>query len=87
MFYNTIALGGSIQERNRGSASEVIRLVHQRLLDGVVPHQNHGALSAQVHSQHGAVAFTELEVKHNNRQTCIGFLYRPTEVDPRANTP
>lgn len=65
----TIALGSSHHDRKRTSASEVICLVHQCLFHCIIPHQNHSALTAQVHSHHRAIAFTELEVTQSIKHT------------------
>ena len=68
----TVALGEVEENRVVTTATELLRLVHQRLLHGLVPAEDHHPSGPQVHRVHCAEFLAQLRVRRKRSQGALG---------------
>ena len=68
----TVALGEVEEGRVVAAATELLRLVHQRLLHGLVPTEDHHPSGPQVHCVHCAEFLAQLRARRQRSQGALG---------------
>ena len=68
----TIAFGEVEKDRVVAAATKLLCLVHQRLLHGLVPAEDHHPSGSQVHRVHCAKFLAQLRVRRQRSQWALG---------------